>query len=75
MLFLAVNKNGTEIVSNLILKRFNGMWVFYLYEDDDDCTQTVELPKGSIKKLIGKEITWNDEPIIIKENEKCLLGI
>lgn len=23
----------------------------------------VRLPKGSIKKLIGKELTWNDEPV------------
>ena len=23
----------------------------------------VFLPNGSIKKLIGKELTWNDEPI------------
>lgn len=23
----------------------------------------VELPKGSIEKLIGKKLTWNDEPV------------
>ena len=23
----------------------------------------VKLPKGSIKKLIGKELTWSDEPV------------
>lgn len=27
-----------------------------------------ELPKGSIKKLIGKNLTWEDEPIEL-ENE------
>lgn len=26
----------------------------------------IKLPKGSIKKLIGKEITWEDEPVEIK---------
>ena len=26
----------------------------------------VYLPKGTIKKLTGKEITWNDEPIKIE---------
>lgn len=24
------------------------------------------LPKGTIKKLIGKDLTWNDEPVKIK---------
>ena len=26
----------------------------------------VELPKGSIKKLIGKDLTWSDNPIELK---------
>lgn len=29
---------------------------------DSDC---VELPSGSIKKLIGRELTWKDEPVEI----------
>lgn len=27
----------------------------------------IELPKGSIKKLIGRELTWKDEPVELKE--------
>ena len=27
----------------------------------------VELPKGSIKKLIGRELSWSDDPIELKE--------
>ena len=27
----------------------------------------VELPKGSIEKLIGKKLTWEDEPVELKE--------
>lgn len=27
----------------------------------------IELPKGSIEKLIGKKLTWNDEPVKLKE--------
>lgn len=30
----------------------------------------VILPKGSIKKLIGRELKWKDEPVEIKEDEK-----
>jgi hypothetical protein len=26
----------------------------------------IKLPKESIKKLIGKELTWSDEPIELK---------
>lgn len=26
----------------------------------------VNLPKGSIKKLIGRELSWNDEPVELK---------
>lgn len=31
----------------------------------DDFTHWVYLPKGSIKKLIGRELTWDDEPVEI----------
>ena len=31
----------------------------------DDFTHCVYLPEGSIKKLIGRELTWNDEPVEI----------
>lgn len=30
---------------------------------------SVQLPKGTIKRLIGKELTWNDEPMELKEKE------
>ena len=29
----------------------------------------IELPKGTIKALTGKELTWNDEPIEICKYE------
>ena len=27
----------------------------------------IKIPKGSIKALIGRELTWNDEPVELKE--------
>lgn len=27
----------------------------------------IELPKGTISKLIGRELSWNDEPVKLKE--------
>lgn len=33
----------------------------------DSFDNAVELPKGSIKKLIGRDLTWEDEPVELKE--------
>lgn len=30
-------------------------------------SNVVKLPKGTIKKLIGKELFWEDEPVELKE--------
>lgn len=32
----------------------------------NDCWY-IELPKGSIKKLIGRDLTWEDEAVELKE--------
>jgi hypothetical protein len=32
-----------------------------------DVEMSIELPKGSIKKLIGRDLTWEDEPVELKE--------
>ena len=34
-------------------------------EKDLFTDKSIELPRGSIKKLIGKDLTWNDEPVEI----------
>ena len=31
-----------------------------------DTGDSMELPQGTIKKLIGRELTWNDEPVELK---------
>lgn len=28
--------------------------------------EQIELPKGNIKKLIGRELTWDDDPVELK---------
>lgn len=33
----------------------------------NDKTQIIPLPQGSIKKLIGRELSWSDEPVELKE--------
>ena len=37
------------------------------YRFDDTFYDFVELPKGSIKKLIGRDLAWKDEPVELKE--------
>ncbi len=58
--YLAVNKNGDEcIFKDEPYKVFNE-W----YPNDNG--SYIELPKGSILKLIGKELTWNNEPYLFE---------
>lgn len=62
--YLAVNLDGTEIASNTIPERDETSWLCLSENSagwDDD--YSVILPKGTIKKLTGKELSWNDEPI------------
>ena len=35
------------------------------YREGSFTDKSIELPRGSIKKLIGKDLTWNDEPVEI----------
>lgn len=35
------------------------------FSDDSFKDEPIELPNGSIKKLIGKDLTFNDDPVEI----------
>ena len=61
MAWVAVDEDGSE-------------WVYYKkpFRNKDNCkfdleSGYVELPQGSIKKLIGRQLTWDDEPVGLKE--------
>lgn len=65
MAWVAVDFYGTEWISENKPIRDNPdyfwtrqYWFFYLNK--------VRLPKGTIKKLIGKELSWKDKPIELK---------
>ena len=58
--WVAVDKSGGERVYEARPVRNSTYWVAI------EC-ESVELPKGSIKALIGRELTWNDEPVELKE--------
>lgn len=74
--YFAVNYNGTEICSNLPLFKRIDYWSTISEEDTDAMTAfspcgdyddvIVQLPKGTIEKIIGKSITWYDGAIKMK---------
>ena len=62
MAWVAVDKGGRECIYQFRPKKGNNEFrPVYAY------SMWMALPKGSIKKLIGRDITWQDEPIKLKE--------
>lgn len=57
MAFVYCDKIGGEKISPEKPMRIADFWI---------CKQMLSLPKGSIKKLIGRELNWNDEPVELK---------
>lgn len=68
MAWIAVNGNGDETISSGKPERGWGKEWDYSEEIGIECEHgsvsfTFPLPKGSINKLIGRELTWKNEPI------------
>ena len=59
MAWVAVDKNKKECVYDD--KPIRSDECFYLKYSNGE--GFVDIPNGSIKKLIGYELTWNDEPV------------
>lgn len=57
MAWVYCDKIGGEKISPEKPMRIADLWI---------CKQMLNLPKGSIKKLIGRELNWNDEPVELK---------
>lgn len=67
--WLAVDKNGTEVIyAKKKPERGKDKWGPQSWDFRNDCAfyDFVEMPMGSIKKLIGREMTWNNEPVELK---------
>lgn len=62
MAWLAVDKYGEAVFPIKPLRGYNYWYVLSNYN------RRISLPKGSIKKLIGYDLTWEDEPVEIKED-------
>lgn len=67
MAWLSVDSNGTEnIFHHRPRTRYYGKWI--CYDEQNWREYGINLPKGSIKKLIGRDLTFEDVPIEIKED-------
>ena len=62
MAWLAVDKDSTENIYNIEPIRDLQVDRWDIATDD---SWWIELPKGTIKKIIGKTLTWQDVPIKI----------
>ena len=66
-----VYQNNLELAKyNLQVSRFDpyDRYSFHYNDDESWYDSAIFLPKGSIKKLIGKDLTWEDEPVELKED-------
>jgi hypothetical protein len=67
MAWVAVDKDNTEVVFAHYPKRANKSGYAFGKEEEKvmwlDGGDFVILPHGSIKKLIDRELKWNNEPV------------
>lgn len=81
MAYLAVNPDGREYIfhnnPSRVICNYNDFYSYWkdkgTYDYIRGMTTSAEdfsilLPKGSIKKLIGRDLTWEDEPVVLKYN-------
>lgn len=66
MAWVAVDSDGSECMFASKPIRFKG-YKSWVVDGNKYLIDQIELPKGSIKKLIERELSWNDEPVELKE--------
>lgn len=67
MSWLAVDKDGKGYIYESKPIRVIDKWIIPYGGECSYFSGYILLPKSSAKKLIGKELTWNDEPVELKE--------
>ena len=60
--YLAVEPNGNELIFSEPSCRIDEYTTCGWFCSNNS-TQCVNVPRGTIKKITGKSITWEDEPI------------
>ena len=62
MAWVSCDKDGKETIFGYPPERYDDYWISSVVESP------ITLPTGSIKKLIGRELTWSSEPVELKED-------
>lgn len=63
MAWVAVDKNGEESIFECKPNRINNYWVDEQFLGEGYYDTDISLPKGTIKKLIGRNLDFSDEPV------------
>ena len=63
MAWLAVDRDGSENIYDI--KPIRDLWV-NRWDIITDDTWWINLPNGTIEKIIGRKLTWEDNPVEIK---------
>lgn len=72
IIFLAVNKNGDEVILDNAPARQGEIWTDERSAHDneyfsvEDHNSAIVLPKGTIRRLTGRDLKWEDDPISLK---------
>ena len=71
MAWVAVDNNGDEKISSG--KPFRGWGRMWEYEEEvciesewGTVSTIIDIPIGTIEKIIGKKLTWEDDPVELK---------
>lgn len=65
MAWIAIDKSGLEAIYESRPKRhFLPEEECWMYVDSDSY---VEVPRGTCVKLLGRQLTWDDDPVELKE--------
>lgn len=66
MAWLAVHENGEEGMFRCKPTRDDGCWLDLIKGDKVYYDTEIFLPKGTIKKILGRNLTWENEPVELK---------
>ena len=64
MAYLCADRNG-EYIADECPERGFSEWQGWRNDYGESCT-LISIPKGTIKILIGKKMTWEDDPICLE---------
>ena len=72
MIYLSVTETGKELLHTskpTRRPRYRTMYRDNRWYNYHDPYGIIELPKGTIKQLIGRELTYSDKPVCLQKNK------